>query len=193
MSHQESVTLRSSVLPALMEHTLFQGTLKGGIGVFILLLGAIFLPPQEMKVWGFVLFVVAFAMLTWGLLPYKRLKKLEMNPSILTLDDPSWIHFSTKGNRVFSVPVAAIARIDYFPYGLSLEGDRQKVSEEAAKNGRYGIAIWLKSEGFSSIQKSPHFDLERFHRISQQSYECDLFFAYFSPRSYLTLQQVLAV
>jgi hypothetical protein len=188
MNNQESIVLRSSVLPGLMKQTLLKGTLKGGIGVALLVFGAIFLPSQEMKNWGIVFFIIAFTLLTWGLLPYKRLKRLEENPNSLILEDDFWIHFAVKGSKVFSVPVNSIERIDYFPYGLSLESDKQKASEECAKNGKYGIALWLKTNGFSDIQKAPHFNLERFHRISRQNYGCDLFFAYFSPRSYQTLK-----
>lgn len=170
----ETVTLRSSVLPELMRQTLLRGTVLGVIGALTLLFGGVFIPIQEMKVWGPFLFLFSVAMITLGLLPYKRLKRLEEKPNTITIEGEEWLHFSAKGKPLFKIPIPSIDHISYID-----------------KN-HYGIAIFLKDPLPKKLMvQETHFDLAAFYKRSLSQHQCDLFLPYFSQRSFYALQEYL--
>lgn len=166
----ETITIRSSVLPDLMRKTLWRGTLLGGIGVFALLFGGVFIPVEKMKVWGPLLFLFSLGLITWGLLPYKHLKRLENKPSRLIVEGDRWLHYSAGGKPLLSLPIASIAHIMFI--------DKPSV---------YGIGIFLKGSADIPIRG----DLSQFRARSQKMHQCDLFFPYFSRRSFNELHDHL--
>lgn len=164
----QPLTLRSTIQPALMRSSLMRGTCLAALGASTLLAAGGFLPSDQMTVWGLPLFLTSLTLITWGLLPYRRLRRLEMQPYQLTVDD-EWLHFTAGGRRRLSIPWASIAKLDY-----------------CGKKRNYGIGIVLKkplpekiivhgtNTGFS---KTPWLT----------SAGCDIFMPYFSARSYQTL------
>src|SRR5438046_2548052 len=96
---------RSSINQPLLGKILFWGFLKAAIGLAFLILGGVFLPVSELQVWGFVLFLIGFGFITWGLYPYKKLLGLETNPNEFTVDDKEIIYFQKKGKPVFAIPL----------------------------------------------------------------------------------------
>ena len=175
MKENEKVTLRSSILQPFMRHILWKGTLLGGIGVASLLIGGIFIPLQEMKIWGPLLFIFSLALITIGLLPYKRLKRLEEHPYVLTIDGMQWLHFSAKGKPLFSIPICSIDHIDYID-----------------KGNMYGIGVFLKTPlSKKLVVQDRSFNLAEFRKRSLAVHQCELFLSYFSRRSFATLQEHL--
>jgi hypothetical protein len=180
----EIATLRSSVLPGLMRRTLFRGTWMAGIGVFLILGIGAFLPPQHMKTWGIFVFLAGIALITLGLLPYKRLKKLEENPNLLKIDQTSF-HYFLNGKKRFSIPIASIHHLGYTP---QINSSIQQATEEAGQAYEYGIKVVLnESPQQKIVVQDPHFDFARFSQKCMKKHECDLFLPYFSPRTYFTL------
>lgn len=173
--NEETITIRSGVLAPVMRQALMRGSLLAGIGVLSLLIGGAFLPVDLMKVWGPFLFLFGVALITWGLLPYKRLKRLEENPYTLTGEGTSWLHFSARGKALFSIPIVSIDHIDYLDQG-----------------NVYGIAVLLKEPLIQKlVVDDPNFDLGDFRRRSLKTHSCDLFLSYFSKRSFLALEEHL--
>lgn len=171
----ETMTIRSSVLPALMRKILWKGTLLGGSGVVILLLGGIFIPLKEMKVWGPFLFLFSLSLITWGLLPYRRLKRLEEKPSTLILEGEEWLHYSVRGKPLFSIPIASIDHIIFID-----------------KPSTYGIGVILKDHlPKKLVVQDTSFDPMQFPPRSLEWHPCDLFFQYFSQRSFNALHDRL--
>jgi len=172
----ESVTIRSSIDSQVMKRALIKGTLWGGLGGLLLLIGGIFLPLQEMKIWGALLFIFSFGLITYGLLPYKRLRRLEENPDQLTMED-NWLHFLVRGKLLFSIPVESIDHLEWID------------SNGRDSNGNvYGIKVFLKNPlSKKVIIQSPKFDFAKFRQDSLKKYQSDLFFPYFSKRSFLSL------
>lgn len=174
IKENEITTIRSSILPALMRRTLWSGSLLGGVGALSLLMGGIFISLPEMKIWGPFLFIFSLAMITLGLLPYRRLKRLEENPYVLTIEGEGWIHFSGKGKLLFSIPISFLDCITYLE-----------------KQNAYGIRVFLKHPLPEKMSVHPEFNLADLHKRSLYLYQCDLFFSYFSQRSFATLQEHL--
>ncbi len=171
------MTIRSSVLPDLMRKALLIGTLLGGVGVLALLCGGVFIPLEEMKVWGPLLFIFSIALITCGLLPYRHLKRLEENPYTLTIEGGAWLHFSAKGKSLFSIPISSIDHI---------------IPIDQSSKSLYGIGVILKDPlPKKLVIQDPGFDLLKFRTQSLKLHQCDLFFQYFSRRSFNSLHDHL--
>jgi hypothetical protein len=157
------LTLRSSIRSELMRFTLWKGSCLAGIGALLLLFGGTFVPLQQLKVWGFPIFISACALITWGLLPYRRLRTLETSPYVLTLPEEKWLCLSAKGKIMFKLPLESISHFKYLEFSHF-----------------YGIGIYLKNR--SNDQE-----------IVEKSKKWNLFLPYFSQRSYQTLKEHLEI
>jgi hypothetical protein len=167
------MTLRSSIHPKLMWRVLVKGSILAGVGVLLLLLTGMFLPLEEMKQWGPIIFILGLGCVTFGLLPYKRLKKLEVNPYILRLDEND-LYFFINETSIFMIPLVSIDTIQYIE-----------------KKESYGIGILLKSPlPQKLVVQDPRFNLSAFRKKSNKQ-GSDLFFEYFSQRSYETLSEAI--
>jgi hypothetical protein len=132
----------------------------------MLALSGSLIPAAKLWAWGLPIFLTSIALITLGMLPYRKLKLLEMNPYILKWDD-EWLHFVTKGKTLFSIPLVSIAETKYVQKGKG-----------------YGIGLWLKKPlPQKMIVCDRHFDLDAYMKRSQSEHGCDLFFPYFTERS----------
>lgn len=157
-----------------MRHAVIRGTILSGMGILILLACGAFLPLEKLKIWGFPIFLISMTLITWGLLPYRRLRRLEMSPYRLTLDDKKWLHFAKGTSQQFGIPLCSLERIDYIE-----------------KKHDYGIGITLKEPlPKKLVVYINHFSLMDFRRKSLKRYGCDLFLPYFSNRSYQELLEI---
>lgn len=140
------LTLRSSIKPALMRHILMRGSCISGIGVIILLLSGAYLSPDHLKIWGLPIFIAGIALITWGMLPYRRLRHLELHPYRITVDAEGSLQFSKDSKPIFTTPIEAIAQINYIE-----------------KKHLYGIEITLKD---NRTQFFPYFSPHSFHELT---------------------------
>lgn len=171
----DTLKLRSSVKSSLFRYVLFKGTLLGALGALILLIGGIALPKDILSTWGFPLFCLGIGLIAWGLIPFRALKQLELNPDVLTLENEQ-IHYFAKNKCLFSVPFSAIKETVYID-----------------ENRQYGIGIQLNHPlSDKIIVRSSKYEMQKFCRRSQKEHDCDLFFAYFSLRSYQELREYLS-
>jgi len=166
-------TVRSSVQSTLIRRALIRGTILAGAGAILLALSGSLIPPGALWIWGLPIYITSIALIALGMLPYRQLKRLEMNPYALIQDD-LWLRFSSKGELLFSIPLTSIAETKYI--------DDQYI---------YGIGVWLKKPLPQKIVvRDRHFDLEAFMKKSQKEHGCDLFFPYFTERSAIQLEVV---
>jgi len=77
--------VRSVVKPELLRRTLWRGSFLAALGLLFLLFGALFLPEEALSRYGPWLFALGGGLLTAGLLPYRRLSRLEIQPDELHL------------------------------------------------------------------------------------------------------------
>lgn len=156
-----SLSLRSSIKPALKRSLLLRGTLFASVGIAFLIYAGMAFSVQNLEFWGLPILGVSLALITAGLLPYKRMARLEVQPYELLLTSDQGIRFFQ--NRVLCCKLSwdNIARIVYVDHPR-----------------RYGIALWLKNQEQAEgkmIQKC------------RLRYGCDLFFPFFSKRSHLEM------
>lgn len=168
---EDILTIRSSIKTSLLNHTLFRGTIIAGIGGAILLFAGVFVPLSSLNTWGFPIFLASLALITLGLLPYKRLKRLEVNPYEIVADHEKMWHFFEKGMPLFSLPVDDIEKT------VLIE-----------KEYLYGIGVILKKPLPLPIAiHRKAFSLEDYEKESLKKCGCDVFFPYFSKRAYQEL------
>lgn len=167
-SQRETLTFRSSVKPRLMNLALKRGALFGGVGAFILLLGGSLLSVDQLKIWGIPIFLIGITLIAIGILPYKKLNSLQTNPHMLLYDGQTLI-FCKKGKPLLKIAEKNIDRIEYLE-----------------KANLYGIGVWLKFPINDKVKVlQPHFDYVSFTTHSREHFQgCDLFFPYFSERSF---------
>lgn len=121
---QEQLKLRSSIKPALMRKALLRGFAWAFVGAVILIFSGAKLSVEELSRWGLPIFALGIACITFGLLPYRRLARLELKPNelIVGAKDLEWWE---KGKKLMTIPLEAIEGIAFVDedsqYGISLE------------------------------------------------------------------------
>lgn len=154
-------TLRSSIHKDLMRFTVWRSTIFGVAGAALLFWGGTFLKTSDLNRWGFPLFLVSMGFITAGMLPYRRLKQLEMNPYSLTTEG-EWLHLSKKGVPLLSLKWADVQEIKWIEQGR-----------------KYGIGFILKQQ--ANVVTYNHYAIQKLKG-------CDIFLPYFSERSYQILK-----
>lgn len=173
---KESFIIRSTISSQLMKSTLLKGFCLAFIGILGLLFGGIFLSVSNLKLWGWILFLLCLGLITLGLLPYRRLSRLQLKPSEFVLVDSDYFVFYSKGKKIMTIPLQAVARLSYI--------EQPKL---------YGIALWLKhSPHFPIIIHQDHQETDTLREKGQQIGKADLFFPYFNQRAYEELRDWLS-
>lgn len=165
---ESKVQVYSGIRPALKRKILFQGSGKAIVGALMIVIGGAYLPPMVMKYLGLPSLALGALLIAWGLMPYRRLLRLEAQPLALLVEGDTLRYFV--GSAPFSAtPLSAIERISYCDEDV----------------GRYGIAVDLKEGGRRQVTfQQNKIRAERYFEETQRQYACDLFFPYFTQRSY---------
>jgi hypothetical protein len=166
--------LRSTVKPELLRHKLFQGTFIGGAGALVILIEGTTFPRELLKIWGLPIMILGFLLISIGLLPYRRLTRLETKPHELTIDEHSVI-FSRWGKPLLKIPLKSIEKSEYL--------ERAHL---------YGLGIHLKQPVSKKIAiLQPGFNISSFIAKSTTDFGCPFFFPYFSKHSCHELEELL--
>lgn len=169
------LTLRTTLYPFLVRQTLFKGFCISLIGMTLLVYSGTFIPSHLLKFMGLPVFIMGIGCLAWGLLPYRRLSRLELQPDKLEALEAKSIDFFSKGEKVLSLPFNAIQSFDYFQ-----------------KEGIYGLVILLKTPSHKLRIPSSIFLKEADKRLLN-TLQADFFFPYFSQHSVRELKDWYAV
>lgn len=137
----------TTVKPQLLKKVLLQGTALAGCGATILILAGILMPRNTLEIWGVYLFFLSAIFIAVGLVPYRRLQKLETNPDKITLSDDSVLHYH-KGDRIlFSIPLDHIQSLEWIEkkniYGITL----------FLKNGQSKFLPFFSHRSFQELQE----------------------------------------
>lgn len=138
--------VRSAVSTQIKKSTLFRGTLLACIGMLILIGGSVFLSREQLSVYGFLLFIGGIAFVTWGMIPYRRLSRIENSPREIHVDEKTW-SYHVKGKKTMEIPRDSIKSINYFSHP-----------------SRYGICLRLKN---SQQVFFPYFTERSFHLLKE--------------------------
>ncbi len=158
--------LYSSVRPSLKQSKLHLGLILGLLGVGLFLYMGISLAPGELQFWGIPGFFVSGVLVTLGLKPYRRLMTLEGCPHHLRLGPGHRIEFAYASRPFLALAAKDIAELSY---------------RDAADS--YGIVVRVRD--LKAVQKlSIELDLEAYVAVTQRRYGGDLFFPFFSQRSF---------
>lgn len=161
--------IRSSIRPELKLNTLLNGTLIAVAGVALLVAGGTFMPERLLSTWGFLIWIVALFMIAYGLIPYRKLTRLELKPFEIHNEGDRFL-FKTPKGIVLTLPKKELIKSQYVTLG--------KV---------YGIAIWLKEP--KKLPDTLRNDL--YQNKIRKAFGCDLFLPYFSEKGYSEFQAAL--
>lgn len=165
--------LRSSIKPALKKSVLLRGTLLGISGLALWLYGGIYLPINVLTVWGWPILILGGVLIIFGLVPYRKLTRVENKPNELILTDLEELNIYVEGIPFLKVDFENIEEMAYL--------DDEK---------RYGIGLWIKNPKTKHIIiLHPLLDLNLYLKNTQKRYFCDIFLPYFSKRSFQELEE----
>lgn len=165
---QDAVKLFATIKPTLLRNSLLKGTSIAALGVIILVIAGSFIPPSYLTYLGPFIILLGGGLITLGLLPYRRLNKLENTPNEILYVYGKYLQYISKGKEVYTIPFEMIEKLDYQESGSD-----------------YGIAIYLKNESSKKIVvHNPRFNMAAFQKKSRKKHHCDLFIPYFSLRSF---------
>lgn len=158
--------LRSSVSEPLLKKALFRGTAISATGVILLFIAGAFLPKALLITFGLPTLIISSMLIGYGLLPYRKLSRLQMRPHELVWTE-SHLLFAKEGKPLLKIPHSIVEKLEY---GENAKG--------------YGLKISLRrplAEKISILQKN--FDLKAAVALARTSFDCDLFLPYFTKKS----------
>jgi len=155
--------------------TLKRGTVLGGSGAFLILMGGTLMPLEFLSLWGIPFFLVGLFFISIGLLPYRKLARLQLTPHEIHYDGKCLV-FHKQGKPLFQVFLPSIDKISYL--------EREHL---------YGVGIWLKKPIGEKVKVlQSHFNFSAFIADSMHRFEgCDLFLPFFTERTFKELRAQL--
>jgi len=169
---QDSITLRSSIRPDLKKSILLKGSTIAIVGFLPLLYAGTMVPAEYLQFWGFPLFLLSFGMMAAGLIPYRKICKLEEQPNEIILSNDA-LQYCENRKRTLTIPISNIDSISKI------------------ENGKiYGIGLRLKNSE-SKITLHQPIEIEKLIKKTGKTYGVDLFFPYFRERSFQELDTFL--
>jgi len=137
-------TFFSSIHPSLKRYLIKRSSLFALPGFFLLLYMGIFLSTSSIERWGIWGFALGFALISCGMIPYRRIIRLETKPHCLTFDKERlcFIH-SKKGSVQFPID-----QIDQFYF--------------VERKGFYGIRLYLRDGNYFLL---PYFSKKTFNSL----------------------------
>lgn len=117
------MTLFSTIRKEQLTKRLLFGSAIAAIGALLLIFGGAMIPPASLTFWGLPIFLVAIGLITCGMLPYKRLKKIESDPYVINIEGNGL--FLLRGGKIlYQVNVPEILEVLYLEegarYGMEL-------------------------------------------------------------------------
>jgi|688.fasta_scaffold96503_3 hypothetical protein len=127
---EEYLLLNTSVSSSLKRHVLFRGTFLAFCGAVLLLLAGIFIPENTLESWGLGILTLGGILVVAGLLPYKKISKLEMKPNQMIIGE-GVLRYVNKGRTLLTVPINHVEAITFcqrrYKYGIELKVNKEKL------------------------------------------------------------------
>ena len=171
----DALTLHSSITPFLASRLLIRGTAVASLGLLCLAYGTLYMPEASLKTWGIPLFFLSLGLIGSGMLPYRRVCRVEKHPHMLMIRADNTIHYAHFGKARVTIPFQAIDRLSYGNDPLF-----------------YGIKLWIRTGHPQKITvHDHHFDYTAYTAHCRKKYGCDFFIPFFSKRSFKELEECL--
>jgi hypothetical protein len=172
---QNHLVLRTSIPDRWIKKHLLKGIAMSLIGLIPLIYIGGFASLPVLQKWGFFVFLLGFGFITLGLLPYKKLISIQQRPHELRFFENNHITYYRKGRKIFDFPISMIKDVRYYQ-----------------NKNDYGILVYFKNTFDHPMRiYEPHFNITSFQKASSQFEKCDLFFRFFSTRSFNELKEWL--
>ncbi len=162
----DSITIRTSIRPGLKRFLLIRGTLLALIGVALLIYSGVFISVETLTNWGAAIVLVSFLLMAWGLVPYKRITKMEENPNKLVITEDEHLHYHRHGKDILTFPLKAIKDVKFI-----------------GEKSLYGIALELEPDWKEKVpDPALSVVMQMFLYSMKKRHQFDRFFPYFSER-----------
>ncbi|MFI0434925.1 MAG: hypothetical protein ACH350_04250 [Parachlamydiaceae bacterium] len=165
---KDSLIIHSSVSTYALKMRLLKGCTIASLGIAILVLSGIYLPIESLHKWGGGLFFTSIGLITLGMLPYRRLAKLQLRPDELIFLESDHVTFYHFGKKILTIPFESIKEISYFSH-VRLYGIVMSIKSP------FDGAIKMEGKGKNSVKMS---------QIKEKKKKNELFFPYFNRRAY---------
>lgn len=164
----EEMKIRTTLSNPLLKQKLFKGFFIALVGVIAMVSAGIFLPGPLLSKLGLFVYIFGFGLITIGLLPYRKLSRLQNKPNELRLTGEDRLEFWAKGQCRLIIPIRCLKGFAY----------------TETENGN-GITFYLNhpSEMDNKTLKG--------YQILVNREEPSILFLYFSKRSCEELQEAV--
>lgn len=116
------MTITTTVSSKVLKDALFKGSALAILGILTLTAAAIFLPAARLQESGSLIFFISILLIAVGLIPYRQLSRLQLNPSRLSFDSEE-IHYFQRGKKILTIPLASLSNWNFiddpFHYGMT--------------------------------------------------------------------------
>ncbi len=169
----DTITLRTSIRPQLKQFLLFRGSLLAISGVSLILYAGVFIGPKALSHFGLIICLIAFLMMAWGLIPYRRASRMEEQPSELIISEDLSVRYRKQGKEGPSFSLSDVEEAIF-----------------CEEKGLYGMGLKFKiKERVPTITPSLIFTL--YSNSLKKKYAIDLFFPFFTQRSVHRFQELM--
>lgn len=111
--------METVVTESLLSRTLIRGSVLAGLGIALILAISLEWPGF----WTIPLFLAGLGLIAWGLVPYRQLTKLQLNPHKLEITDGKLRYIRPK-ERTLVIPLSEIESVEHVEtkriYGLKI-------------------------------------------------------------------------
>lgn len=167
-------TLYTLIEKKLVKRMLFKGSLIAGLGAICIVSFGAFSPLRFLNEWGFMIIIMGFALIGWGLIPYRKVSLLSTKPNALKLSHKG-LTYTMGSKEMFFIPFNAIKTVWYRPDA-----------------NHYGIGIELKEKLASKIQVlDPSFRPRSFLKKEAAQSRYHIFLPYFNQQASIELTEIL--
>lgn len=165
-------SMQTTISSAILKKALFRGTLLAGLGMVFFFYGGLHLSVDILEKWGLLLWAGGFGCIILGLLPYKKLLKLQLHPHRLIVSE-GYLDYYVQEKKMLSIPLEAIQSIDYIDAPL------------------YGIALLTYTNSVERIRVHDRLSQAQKMRKQGKVYNTSLFFPYFNHYAFKQLLEEL--
>ena len=151
--------LQTTIRTAHLKRSLIRGSIIAGMGIFVIFATYLTLPPEKLEIVGIWAYLLGCSAIAFGLIPYKRLRQLELYPARLIASQEKLL-LTANGKHVLTLPWENIASFSFM--------DTPQ---------RYGLQFILKE----------HMKVNS--RFAYMSSEKEMFLPYFSKNSFERLKE----
>jgi hypothetical protein len=104
--------IRTTLSDFLMKRKLFTGFIIAFLGVIGMVSAGIYLPEPIMAKWGLIIYLLGFGLITLGLLPYRKLSRLQSKPNEIRISDHQ-LEFWAKDQCRLIIPLNSVKNITF--------------------------------------------------------------------------------